>query len=160
MKLRTASITDIEKIYQLEQMCFPKEQAASRQALIDRLNIFPNHFLVIEEDNQIIAMINGMVCNQEELTDNLYVISSLHDEKGAWQMVFGLDTHPLYRKQGLASQLLTEFIQQAKEQKRKGVILTCVAQMVGFYERFGFVNKGVSVSTHGAVEWYLMKLIF
>ncbi|EOT44620.1 GNAT family N-acetyltransferase [Enterococcus columbae] len=160
MNIRLATIQDIEKIYQLEQLCFPKEEAASKQALAERLAYFANHFLLMEHQEQIIGMVNGMVCHQSELTDNLYAQAHFHDENGEWQMIFGVDTHPAFRHQGVASQLLAEFIQQAKAQGRKGVVLTCKAELIPFYEQFQFVNQGISASTHGNVQWYLMQLIF
>jgi hypothetical protein len=32
--------------------------------------------------------------------------------------------------------------------------------MISFYERFGFVNEGLSESEHGGAPWYQMRLVF
>jgi len=40
----------------------------------------------------------------------------------------------------------------------KGMILTCKKELIGFYEQFGYVNMGISDSTHGGVVWYDMLL--
>ena len=36
----------------------------------------------------------------------MYAKASMHDENGAWQMLFGLNTLPEYRKNGYAGELL------------------------------------------------------
>lgn len=53
---------------------------------------------------------DGMVTNQADLTDELYAQAALHDESGAWQMIFGVNTLPAYRRQGIAETLLRRAI--------------------------------------------------
>lgn len=64
-----------------------------------------------------------MVTDQPDLTDEMYADTSFHDEKGAWQMIFGVNTLPAYRKQGLAGQLIERAIADAKAQGRKGRLI-------------------------------------
>ena len=51
-------------------------------------------------------------------------------------------------------------IADVKEQERKGIVLTCKESLIPFYERFGFVNEGKSMSKHGGAVWYDMRLVF
>ena len=52
-----------------------------------------------------------------------------------------------------------EGIAIAKEQGRMGVVLTCKDRLIRYYEKFGFVNEGLTAkSTHGGAEWYQMRL--
>jgi hypothetical protein len=41
---------------------------------------------------------------------------------------------------------------------RKGVILTCKAEKIPYYAKFGFVNEGESESDHGDAKWYQMRI--
>ena len=75
-------------------------------------------------------------------------------------MIFGVDTHPDFQRQGIASAVLIKFIEHAKVERRKGVVLTCKEHLISFYEKFGFVNEGISGSEHGGVTWYQMRLVF
>ena len=57
--------------------------------------------------------VDGMVTNQADLTDELYAQAALHDESGAWQMIFGVNTLPACRRQGIAETLLRRAIADA-----------------------------------------------
>ena len=97
--------------------------------------------------------------NECDLTDEMYENAALHDENGKWQMLFGVNTIPAYRRQGCAGELIERFIDIAKEQGRMGVVLTCKDRLIHYYEKFGFVNEGLTAkSTHGGAEWYQMRL--
>ena len=54
--------------------------------------------------------------------------------------------------------LIETMKKDAKLKGRQGVILTCKEHLIKYYEKFGFVNEGVSASTHGGVVWYQMRL--
>ncbi|MEH7523080.1 CpaF family protein [Bacillus sp. JJ1503] len=43
-----------------------------------------------------------------------------------------------------------------EENEREGITLTCKQELVSFYEKFGFVDHGMSESNHGGVRWYNM----
>ena len=101
------------------------------------------------------------ITDEADLTDVMYEDASMHNENGAWQMIFGVITVPEARKKGNASYLLQHVINEAEKQGRKGLVLTCKDSLIHFYERHGFVNEGVSdKSFHGGVSWYQMRLSF
>ena len=41
--------------------------------------------------------------------------------------------------------------------KGKGIVLTCKEHLIPFYSEFGFVDEGISSSTHGNVLWHQMR---
>ncbi len=108
----------------------------------------------------MIGFVNGMVTDEPDLRDEMYEDASLHNENGAWQMIFGVDTIPEYRCRGCAAALLNHVIFEAKAQGRKGLVLTCKDKLVHYYAKFGFVSEGISGSTHGNVVWHQMRLSF
>lgn len=73
-------------------------------------------------------------------------------------MIFGVETRPEYRGKGYAEVLLRKVISDAKNQKRKGIVLTCKDKLIPYYKKIGFINEGLSESTHGGEKWYQMKL--
>ena len=160
MEIRTATISDLAAIVQIEAACFPPAEAAAKSSLLRRLTHYPNHFWVLMDGEGMVGFVNGMVTDEADLRDEMYENAALHNEDGAWQMIFGVDTIPAYRRRGCAAQLLRHVILQAQLQHRKGLVLTCKEPLLHYYGKFGFVNEGISQSTHGSVRWYQMRLTF
>lgn len=158
--VRTAQIADVSELQKIESVCFPKEEAASFVSLHDRVETFGEHFLVLELEGKLIGFINGMVTDDETISDSMFEESILHNENGKWQSVFGLDVLPAYRRQGYAERLMNALIHQAKKEGRDGLILTCKEKLIHYYEKFGYKNMGVSDSVHGGAVWYDMILKF
>ena len=68
---------------------------------------------------------------------------------------------PDYRRHGYAGELLCRAIDDAKQQGRRGLVLTCKEKLIPYYAKFGFFDEGVSdKSTHGNVVWHQMRLSF
>lgn len=160
MILRTATARDLDALTAVEAACFPAAEAATREELAERLRAYGDHFWLLFDGETLVSFVDGMVTDLPDLTDEMYADTSFHDENGAWQMIFGVNTLPAYRKQGFAGQLLERAIADAKAQGRKGLVLTCKDRLVHYYAKFGFVNEGVSESVHGGVTWYQMRLTF
>lgn len=160
MKIEKANIKDASEIANIEKICFPTTEAASFKIIKERITMFRNHFFVLKDNNVIIGFINGMVTDRANLSDDMYEDANLHNEKGLWQMVFGIDIIPKYQGQGYAGMLIRHFINVAKNENRNGIVLTCKQNLVTFYEHFGFCNEGISQSEHGGVRWHQMRLVF
>ncbi len=160
MLIRTATIEDLDEITDIEAECFPAAEAADREAFQQRLQYYGNHFWLLYEEQKLIAFVDGFVTDEPDLTDEMYENAALHDENGAWQMIFGVNTLPAYRRNGYAGKLLKRAIADAKEQGRRGVVLTCKEKLLHYYAKFGFEKEGISQSVHGNVVWYQMRLRF
>ena len=93
----------------------------------------------------------------ESDADKMYHNADMHNENGKWQMIFGLESHPDYRRKGYAALLIEKFIEDAKNQNRYGLVLTCKESLIHYYEKFGFINEGISHSEHGNAVWYQMR---
>ena len=161
MRIRTAVMADLAAVTAVEAACFPEAEAAKEQDFFERLKVYPNHFWLLEDEGgKLISFVNGLVTDEPSLQDEMYSDASFHNEQGAWQMIFGVNTLPEYRRKGLAGQVLQRVIADAQEQGRKGCVLTCKEALLHYYAAFGFVNEGVSESVHGGVVWYEMRLTF
>ena len=161
MHIRTASMADLAAVAAVEGACFPAAEAATEKDFAARLAVYPNHFWLLEaDDGAIVSFVDGLVTDEPLLRDEMYSDASFHNEQGAWQMIFGVNTLPDYRKQGMAGRVIRRVIEDAWAQGRKGCVLTCKDKLIHYYETFGFVSEGVSESVHGGVVWYDMRLTF
>lgn len=160
MKIRTATMADLEAIAAVEAECFPPAEAATKEEFAGRLEHYAKHFWLMFDEAKLIAFVDGMVTDVADLSDEMYEKAELHNPDGAWQMIFGVNTIPAYREHGYAGELIKAAIVDARAQGRKGLVLTCKEKLLHYYAKFGFINEGVSSSTHGNVLWYQMRLTF
>ena len=159
--IRTAVMSDLDAVASVEAECFPPAEAATKEEFAERLRYYGDYFWLMFEDEKLIAFVDGFVTDEKDLTDEMYEKASMHNENGAWQMIFGVNTLPEYRKRGYAGELIRRAIADARQQSRKGLVLTCKERLIAYYAKFGFVDEGVSEkSTHGNVRWHQMRLTF
>lgn len=160
MEIRTATIQDLDAISALEAACFPPAEAATRQSLEARLRVFASHFLLLTDGESLVGFINGMVTDLPDLEDRMYEQADLHNEQGAWQMIFGLDVRGQDRCRGYGAQLVKAMTEHARSQGRRGLVLTCKEHRLHYYGNLGFADEGFCGSLHGGVRWHQMRLTF
>ena len=160
MEIRYATIKDLDAVSAVVAECFPAAEAATRESFEERIKYYGNHFWLMFDEDKLIAFVDGFVTDEPDLTDEMYEKASMHDEKGSWQMIFGVNTIPSYRRKGYAGELIQRAIEDARAQGRKGLVLTCKDKLIPYYSKFGFELEGVSESVHGNVVWNQMRLTF
>ena len=161
MNIRYATMADLDDIASVESVCFPVLEAATKEEFEQRIKYFGNHFWLMFDEGKLIAFVDGFVTDEANLTDEMYENASMHNENGAWQMIFGVNTLPEYRRCGYAKELIKKAILDARKQNRKGLVLTCKESLVPYYSKFGFIDEGITdKSTHGNVLWHQMRLDF
>lgn len=161
MIIRKATMNDLDAISEVESECFPAAEAATKEEFRERLESYADHFLLMFDGEKLAAFIDGFVTDEPDLTDEMYENAAMHSESGKWQMIFGVNTLPEYRRRGFAGTFIREMIAEARRQGRDGLVLTCKDRLVHYYAKFGFLNEGVSgKSTHGGAVWNQMRLTF
>lgn len=150
---------EADQAAEIEKICFPPNEACSAAMMKERVATAPELFLVAadKESGKIAGFLNGLSTNEERLRDAFFQDAGLCDPKGANIMLLGLDVLPQYRRQGLASELVSRYRQRETEKGRKALILTCLEEKVKMYEKMGFQNQGISGSNWGGEQWYEMR---
>ncbi|WP_409271680.1 GNAT family N-acetyltransferase [Neobacillus sp. SCS-31] len=156
ISLRNVQPTDLEQLLHIENEGFSKEEAATKDAFVERIRLIPDTFIVAEKDGAILGYINGPIINQPYITDDLFEKITENPKRGGFQSVLGLAVSKQARNQGIAKILLNKMEQLVEENQREGITLTCKQDLVPFYEKYGFVNHGLSESQHGGVSWFNM----
>ena len=159
LNIRQAVLSDLDRIAEIEPVCFSEKEAASLETLKSRLERFGSSFQVLEAEGEIVGFINGSIIDGMVIQDKHYSDASLHNSQNDVQSIFGLCVLPEYRNHGYASQLVKAFIQTAEQSGKKGLTLCCKKEKIHFYETLGFTNHGKSDSEHGNAEWYNMILL-
>ena len=92
--IRNATMEDLFAVAEVEAECFPVSEAATEAEFRERIACYGGHFWLLFEDERLVSFVDGVVTDQEDLTDEMYERAELHQEAGEWQMIFGVATHP------------------------------------------------------------------
>ena len=157
-EFRTILKSEAEQAVTIEHICFPPNEACSRQAMLTRIENASEQFLVAVDKTtgKLAGFINGLSTYEDKFRDEFFTDISLYDPKGENVMILGLDVLPEYRNRGLAREIVRNFSIMEKEKGRKTLILTCLDEKVKMYEKLGFSDKGMADSTWGGEEWHEM----
>lgn len=157
LSIRNAKIEDLPELVAIENLCFTKEEAGTKEAFEKRIQLISDSFFIAEEEEVIVGLVNGPVIETVFITDDLFTDLKENPTSGGHQSILGLAVSPKYQSRGVASALLTHLEKEAKSNKRETITLTCKKDLIRFYENHGYHNCGVSNSEHGGVIWYNMS---
>ncbi len=160
-EFRTINESEIEQAVNIEQVCFPPNEACSENHMRERIKAASDLFLVAidRRNGNIAGFLNGIATNEYAFRDDFFTDASLHRTNGKNIMLLGLDVLPEYRKQGLAHEIVYQYLRRESDRDRKMVILTCLKNKVKFYQKMGFTDRGLSDSTWGDEEWHEMTCV-
>lgn len=145
---------------EIEQICFPPNEACSEKNMTERIAAAHEMFLaaIEKETGTMIGFLNGIATKEEKFRDEFFTDASLHDPEGKNIMLLGLDVLPEYRRRGLARELMHQYLKKEKERGRKKAFLTCLDSKVEMYQKFGFTDLGIADSSWGGEEWHEMSV--
>lgn len=160
-EFRYINLDEIEQVVEIEQICFPPHEACSPKMMRERMAVASDFCLVAadREIGKIAGFLNGVATDEYAFRDDFFVDASLHNQEGRNVMLLGLDVLPEYRMQGLAREIMYQYLRKEHGRGRQMVILTCLKSKIKMYEKMGFYNRGISESTWGNEQWYEMSYV-
>ena len=157
---RTIRLEEAQQAAEIEQICFPPNEACPPDMIFARVAMVPDLFLVAEdrETGKIAGFLNGIATDEAKFRDEFFSDSGLYQQDGKNVMLCGLDVLPPYRRQGLATALVEEYSRIERQKGRQRLVLTCLDEKVPMYEKMGFRDLGEANSTWGGEKWHEMDL--
>lgn len=157
-EFRSIRPEEADQAVHIEQICFPPNEACSEKSMKERIAKAPELFLVAvgKETGKLAGFLNGLATDEYAFRDEFFTDVNLYKPDGKNIMLLGLDVLPEYRKQGLAREIVLQYIRREQENGREKLILTCLQNKVKMYEKMGFVDRGIANSTWGGEEWHEM----
>lgn len=149
---------EAEQTAVIESICFPPNEACSREMMIDRVEKAPELFLVAEDQQtgKIAGFLCGIATDEVSFRDEFFSDADLHNPEGKHVMLLGLEVLLEYRGQGLAAELVRRYLRREAENGREFVTLTCLSSKVDMYRKMGFCDQGMADSTWGGETWHEM----
>lgn len=144
---------------EIEKICFPPNEACSERMMLERVKKAPEYFLVAVDkaNGRVAGFLNGLATEETSFRDEFFTNADLHDPEGRNIMLLGLDVLPEYRRQGLASEIMRQYLRRQKADNKRLLLLTCLQSKVKMYEKMGFRDEGIADSTWGGEEWHEMS---
>jgi ribosomal protein S18 acetylase RimI-like enzyme len=158
---RTILPEEADQAVEIEQICFPPNEACSELMMKARIAVAPELFLVAidKASGKIAGFLNGLSTDEYSFRDDFFTNAKLYNPNGRNIMLLGLDVLPEYRKQGLAKEIMFQYLRKECNKDRKMIILTCLSSKVKMYEKMGFRNHGIAQSFWGDEQWYEMSYV-
>ena len=87
---------ETQQAIEIEQICFPPNEACSPKSLTERIKATAETFLVAEdkETGKLAAFLNGVPTDEEAFRDEFFTDISLSNPEGKNIMLLGLDVRP------------------------------------------------------------------
>ena len=151
---------EAETAAEIERICFPPNEACSREHMLSRIAAAPEMFLVAIDraTGRLAGFINGIATDESSFRDAFFTDASLHRPDGRAVMICGVDVLPEYRRQGLAREMMRCFSRREQARGRQRLVLTCLEDKVGMYAGMGFADLGESASAWGGERWHEMDI--
>jgi ribosomal protein S18 acetylase RimI-like enzyme len=158
INIRIVNEQDLDRCFEIESVSYLGDEAATKEKILKRIKTYPEGFLVLENDNEIIGFINAGATQKVELSDEEFKELIGHDPEGKHIVILSVVIHPDYQGKGMASKLMNSFIDKMKALGKTDIFLICQSELIDMYARYGFVNLGISDSDHGGMSWNEMSL--
>lgn len=161
IKYRQVKPEDLEAIVNLEAEAFDMNKERTRLDMMGRIQNYPDTFLVAEdeENNQVVGHIFGPAFAKRYIEDEIYFKNHPNRQEDKYQMILSLAVVPKYRHHGIATQLLAELAEVAKNQGRDALSLTCKDELISFYENNSYQNEGKTQDLPGETMYNMVKEI-
>ncbi|MDE7224739.1 MAG: GNAT family N-acetyltransferase [Acetatifactor sp.] len=149
---------EADQAVRIEEACFPPNEACSEKMMRERIARAPELFLVAvdRQSGRIAGFLNGLSTDEYTFRDEFFTDAGLYDPNGRNVMLLGLDVLPEYRRQGLAREIMFQYLRREHERGRNRVVLTCLNSKVKMYKKMGFMDMGLAQSSWGGEQWHEM----
>ena len=119
---------EAERAAEIERICFPPNEACSEEHMRERIEKAPELFLaaVDRQTGGMAGFLNGLATDEDSFRDEFFTDAGLHNPAGSNIMLLGLDVLPQHRGQGLAGELVAQYVRRERERGRKMLLLTCL----------------------------------
>ena len=161
-EFRNVRAEEADQTIVIENICFPPNEACSPKSMTERVSRAKETFLVAvdKETGKIAGFLNGLATDEEAFRDEFFTDITVHNPEGKNIFLLGLDVRPEYRRQGLAREIMNQYVKREQANGRKMLKLTCLEQKVEMYKKMGYKDEGISASVWGDEEWHEMSYAF
>lgn len=157
---RQALAQDAARCFQIETAAYEGDEAATLEKIATRIAQYPQGFLIMELEGEVIGFINSGCAHQVVMSDEDFKTLVGHDPLAANVVIMSVVIDPAHQGRGLASPMMARFVEQMRQAGKCSIHLMCKERHVGLYQRMGYRYVRPSESDHGGMAWDEMVMEF
>ncbi|OHW37538.1 GNAT family N-acetyltransferase [Pseudomonas sp. 06C 126] len=158
LTLRNAIPADAARCYEIEISAYEGDEAATLEKITTRIALYPQGFLILEVDGQVVGFINGGCAHDVVMSDEAFKELVGHAADAPNVVIMSVVVDPAHQGKGYATQLMTAFVQRMRGMGKQTIHLMCKEQHVPLYARMGYQYVQPSASDHGGMAWHEMVM--
>ena len=157
-KFRNARPSDAARCFEIETAAYEGDEAATLDKISKRINVYPEGFLILQVEGEIVGFVNCGCAYDVEMSDEEFKELVGHDPDAPNVVVMSVVVDPAHQGKGLSRALMVEFVGRMKKMGKSAIYLMCKERHVPLYERFGYSYLRPSTSDHGGMTWHEMSM--
>jgi N-acetylglutamate synthase-like GNAT family acetyltransferase len=158
LHFRQPTLEDAERCHAIEIGAYEGDEAATLEKIRTRIAQYPEGFLLLERQGEIIGLINSGCAFTVEMADEAFKELVGHDPAAPNVVIMSVVVDPAHQGQGHARRLMDAFIQRMNALHKQSIHLMCKEQHVELYRRMGYQYVQPSPSEHGGMAWHEMLM--
>lgn len=158
LTIRIVNKMDLDRCFEIEKASYAGDEAATKEKILKRIKVYPEGFIVLENNKEIIGFINSGATHKVALSDDEFKELIGHEPSGKHIVIMSVVVHPSYQGKGMAGKLMESFIETMKQSDKTDIFLICQTELIDMYTKYGFIYLGQSDSDHGGLSWHEMSL--
>lgn len=154
--LRDAVPGDAVRCFEIESTAYEGDEAATLAKIAKRIDVYPQGFLVLEVDDEIVGFINSGCADEVAMSDSAFKELVGHDPAAPKVVIMSVAVAPTRQGRGFSKLLMAEFLRRMRAAGKREVHLMCKQRHIELYRRMGYDYVKPSASNHGGVSWHEM----
>ena len=158
LTLRNATPADAERCFDIEITAYEGDEAATLEKIATRIALYPQGFLLLEAEGEVVGFINGGCAHEVVMSDEAFKELVGHSAEAPNVVIMSVVVDPAHQGKGYSTALMTEFVQRMRGMGKKTIHLMCKERHVPLYQRLGYEYVRPSPSDHGGMAWHEMVM--
>ena len=156
LTFRNALPSDAAHCFDIETSAYEGDEAATLEKIATRIAQYPQGFLILEADGEVVGFINSGCAHQVVMSDEAFKELVGHAPEAPNVVIMSVVVDPAHQGKGYAKTLMAEFVQRMQAMGKRSIHLMCKEQHVPLYRAMGYTYVRPSPSDHGGMAWHEM----
>lgn len=158
LNFRNVLASDLNRCYEIESTAYEGDEAATYEKIAKRIEQYPEGFLVMERDGQLIGFINSGCAETVVMSDEEFKELVGHSAEAPNVVIMSVVIDPSHQGNGYASELMRHFVKRCRAMGKATIHLMCKERHVALYNKLGYQYVQPSPSIHGGMAWHEMVM--